>query len=185
MKHRMIWLAVVALVLSCSTLSIEYDYDVEAPFDQYVTYKWLPQGTRVQNQKKGLVMPGTLLDKRIHRAADFHLDQAGLVKVEGDVDADLLVIYHLGTQDKVDVTYYGYSYAPYYWGHYGQGVRVDHYREGTLILDLIDASDKELVWRGIAQDTFEPGRNRSSDEIDHILDEVFYKLLLNYPPPRP
>lgn len=169
--------------VSCSTLTVNYDYDIEAPFADYVTYKWMKPGTRVQNEKEGVMVEGSLLDTRVRRAADFHLDQAGLVKMEGDVDSDLLIIYHIGTQDVVDVTYYGYSYAPYYWGGYGGGVSVDRYREGTLIIDMIDASDKELVWRGIAHDTFRPKENRSSKEIDQILDEVLYKLLLNYPPP--
>ena len=64
--------------------------------------------------------------------------------------------YHVGAQDKVDVQSwgYGYGYGPgrYHgtWGG-GGGIETYNYTEGTLIIDIVDASSKQLVWRGTAQ----------------------------------
>ena len=162
--------------LGCSSVSINYDYDPDADFSSYRSYAWMKNTQTSQN---------SLMDKRIQDAADFYLGRAGLQKLP---DApELLVVHHVGTQDKVDVQSYGYAYggSPYrrygaYGAYGGGGVSVSQYTEGTLILDLIDAQTKQLVWRGTAQGTVEPGK--SPDEIAAKLDSVFEKMFANYPP---
>lgn len=66
---------------------------------------------------------------------------------------DLLINFHVQTQDKVQVTqtpsaYYGWRRG-YAWGHaYDTDVRT--YKEGTLNIDLVDRSRNQLVWEGVA-----------------------------------
>jgi hypothetical protein len=68
---------------------------------------------------------------------------------------DFAVAYYASTKDKLDVSYfdYGYSYYPRWWGGLGPGwaaatPMVTQYTEGTVIVDVIDPSSKELLWRG-------------------------------------
>jgi hypothetical protein len=53
-------------------------------------------------------------------------------------------------KDKIDIDTYGYRY-----GRYGRRVgtytTVQKYQQGTLVVDLADAKEKELVWRGWAK----------------------------------
>jgi hypothetical protein len=37
------------------------------------------------------------------------------------------------------------------WGASPQDVYTSHYQEGTLAIDLVDASKQQLAWQGIAQ----------------------------------
>jgi hypothetical protein len=174
-KIRIAILVAAAFALACSSLSINYDFDPDADFSKYRSYAWLEKDTPSQN---------SLMDKRIRKAADFYLGRAGLSKLP---DApELYVVHHVGTEEKLDVTSYGYGYGgrayrPYGYGG-GGGVDVTQYTEGTLILDIIDATTKELIWRGTAKDTVDPGK--SPEAIEAKLDQVFEAMFQNYPPPK-
>jgi hypothetical protein len=53
---------------------------------------------------------------------------------------------------------------------------IREYRDGTMLIDLVDAQTHKLVWRGTAQDTFEPGAEAKT--IANAID----KTLAQYPP---
>jgi len=65
---------------------------------------------------------------------------------------------------------YGYWYSPAYY----QTPRTEQYREGTLVLDFIDARTNNLVWRGsMADPVGDPARLGSefSKSAKEILDK--------------
>ena len=97
----------------------------------------------------------SLLDKRIKSAVNDAMAAKGLEQFESN--PGFLVTYHVGVQDKVDVTDWGYSYHPYdyYGGWAGRDIQVTQYQEGTLVLDFIDTEGMNLAWRGIAQKVLE------------------------------
>jgi hypothetical protein len=169
-------------------MTINYDYDAQAEFDRYRTYAWMKNATGTRDGVKQHIPTGGPLDKRIRSAAARHLASKEL-EVSAN-DPDLLVIYHLGTQEKIQATSYGYSYYPhysgwgggypYYSGYGGHRVDIYQYTEGTLILDLVDARTEQLVWRGYATDTLE--QNPSPEKVESRLDEAFHRMLSNYPP---
>ena len=102
---RHIPLLAVVLAVGCSSMSFNHDWDRDADFPSYRTYAWIDQQTdpatgnaqtaRVQN---------SLLVKRIRSAVDSELRNKGL-SVNTD-SPDLLLVYHTGLQDKVNVTDY-------------------------------------------------------------------------------
>jgi Putative metallopeptidase/Domain of unknown function (DUF4136) len=57
------------------------------------------------------------------------------------------------------------------------GVDVRQYRDGTLIIDLIDAATKQMVWRGTTTDSFDPGAEAKT------VSKAIEKTLAEYPPP--
>ena len=88
---------------------------------------------------------------------------------------DLLVAYHLGIKDKIDVSSWGYGYGR--WGGWGGGnLDVRQYKEGTMIIDLVDASTRELVWRGIGKGVVGSGSPETK------IREAVTEILSNYPP---
>ena len=97
--------------------------------------------------------------------------------------ADLIATYTAGARTKQELQstwdggYWGPGFDDWYWGGAGYGdVWIEEYREGTLVIDLIDASTKKLVWRGIAK--AENKNFRSADYIDKAVDKTMEK----YPP---
>ena len=172
MKNSLRLSVVLALFLiACSSMSVSYDFDPDIDFQQYKTYRWM----RTTSARLG-VQKNSLADKRIRYHASFHIDQTGLKAAEGETD--LLVVYYVATQNQYNVTAVGYSYGSR-WGT--SAVAVSTYKQGTVILDFVDRDKQELVWRGVASDDF--NHNASKEEIDAKLDNMFYNMVLNYPPP--
>jgi hypothetical protein len=44
---------------------------------------------------------------------------------------------------------------------------------GTMIVDLYDAKNKSLIWRGIAQDTLSDNGNRNSQMVSKAVQKMF------------
>ena len=52
--------------------------------------------------------------------------------------------------------------------------------EGTLIIDLVDAKAKEMVWRGMASKAL--ASSPSAEKMDENVKKVVAKVFENYPP---
>ena len=165
----------------CSSISVNYDYDTSASFTGYRTYGWLGGEGQVPATGSGAALSGDLLDKRIHDAVEYEMGQRGITR---DAESpDVLVKYHIGAQDKVQVTDWGYRYSDYYWGYGGRQIDVYQYTQGTLVIDIVDAKTKTLVWRGSATGTVD-GQQRSPEEMQQRVNNVVAQIMANFPPKK-
>ena len=156
------------------------DYDTSANFAAYKTYMWIEQPTAPTGDARSAVQSNTLLDKRIKASVDAELAAKGMVPATENPDAYL--VYYVGVDQKIDVQDWGYSYPRYpYGGWYGGGgVDVYEYKEGTLIVDIVDAKTQQLVWRGTATKTIDEGASPEQREAN--LNEVVRQMFAQYPP---
>ncbi|MDX2474055.1 MAG: DUF4136 domain-containing protein [Candidatus Krumholzibacteria bacterium] len=162
----------------CSSMSVTYDYDNNVTWEGLKTYAWLASTNEMSENPAKDSMSGGLLDKRIRAAVDWEMEQRGIKT--GD-DPDLLIKYYLGAEQKVQVTDWGYRYSDYYWGYGGRQIDVYQFTQGTLVIDIIDAKTKALIWRGTATDTVDEGQ-RSPEETEARVNDVVNKILANFPP---
>ena len=103
---------------------------------------------------------------RVDEALRYALELKGLKLIDDASEADMLISWHLVTQNKTDVrTYHVPDYG--YGGHYGYNrysryncwsctpyrteVNVQNYTQGTFIVDMIDPELRQSVWRGVTQ----------------------------------
>jgi hypothetical protein len=90
---------------------------------------------------------------RINEALADDLRRKGYTIVEDNKQADLLLVWHLVTQEKTDVR--SYNSASYYncWrcGPSVSDISVRQYTEGTFIVDMIDPMRGQSVWRSTIQ----------------------------------
>lgn len=187
MKTIILFLAliVLALTLGCSSVTYKHDYDKSADFAAMKTYAWVAPPADPSPSVRSALERNDLLDKRIKESVNNQLAAKGYTV---NVDSpDFLVLYHTGTEDKVNVTDYGYGYGPYgygyggYGGWYGGGgVDVQQYKEGTLILDIVDFQSKQLVWRGFATAALNP--DAPMEKREKKLNEVITQILSKFPP---
>src|SRR5579872_3634614 len=70
-----------------------------------------------------------------------------------DSDApDFTVAYYASHRERLNVMLWDYGYPGRWDRWYGPGpVEVQPYTEGTVIIDVVDAHTKELLWRGRGQ----------------------------------
>jgi hypothetical protein len=153
------------LAMSCSTVSVQYDYDPGFDFARLRTYDWMPLPASAE------ISPLTV--QRIQKAVDGQLVAKGFMKRPGN--PDFLIATHIGRQDKIRVTDWGYGYRGW-----GGGVSVSQYQEGTLILDFIETQSKELIWRSIATATIY--RGQSPQEQQERANKGAKEIFKNFPP---
>ncbi len=51
---------------------------------------------------------------------------------------------------------------------------------GTLIIDLVDARERKLVWQAVASDTVNP--RSSAAERDEAINQAVAKIFADFPP---
>jgi len=171
-------LIMIVAFAGCSSISVSHDYDNHFAWRSFKTYAWLGTAQTDPNSQASAQLSGGLLDKRIHDAVDFEMGQRNIVA--GD-NPEILVKYHLGAEDKVSVTDWGYRYSDYYWGYGGRQIDVYQYTEGTLVIDVIDAESKTLIWRGSATGTVD-GKQRTPEEMQERVNGIVGKTLESFPP---
>ncbi len=171
----------LTLIASCSSSSkVKYDYDPEVNFASLKTFDWMKQPASSGGGVKAALARNTLLDKRIKNAVNRELAVKGLK--QDSSNPDFVIAYHVGVEDKINIQDWGYSYAVRgrYWGVRTRDVQVHQYKEGTLILDFVDAKTKELLWRatgsGVAKE------NPTPAEVEKSINKAIAKFLENFPP---
>ncbi len=169
-------IACAALMFDCSSVDVTTDYDKDVNFARYKTFAWMATNASREDSGQPTLMNSALTRKRIRAAIEREFAAKGLtLKPKGP---DMYITFHSAVKDKVDVERYGYRY-----GRWGQvwAVRTDLYRykEGAIVVDLIDATTRDLVWRGIAKDIID-----SDDTPDEIVNESVQALFKEYPPKK-
>jgi hypothetical protein len=123
----------------------------------------------------------SLLDKRVRAAVERVLDARGFRKAV-EADSDMRLNYHVLFRDKLVAsgTEFG-SYNRYRYGGFGTSFNfsVRQYKEGTIILDIIDRATDQLVWRGWAA-----GRNNDGNYDERETSYAVKKILERFPPAR-
>jgi hypothetical protein len=174
----LVLLAVLALA-GCSTMTVSTDYDRAASFTAYKTFDFIP-APEVKNP---------LIRARIEDAITKQLEAKGLKRSTDN--PELLIAGHakLSSETHFDTTSYGYGMGGWgggYWGGYGgmgMGSSTTVAREvpvGTLIIDLVDAKEKKLVWQAVASDTIDTGA--SADARDYKINKAMEKIFAGFPP---
>jgi len=175
MRFRVVPLLFLFLVGVGCDPDTTVDYDHAADFSSFKTYAWAGEQPPEVND---------ITHKRVINAIDDQLGIKGLTRV--DSDPDIYILYHGGHSERVvvDTTHHGYGYgAGWRWrGYGGMGTStstVRRYKEGTLIVDLYKAAEKELIWRGTVTGTVENDPKKKEKKINKGVAKLFEK----YPPP--
>lgn len=176
MKRTLLYLATfsLSLFLACSPFAVNSDYDREIDFSDYHAFKMLKQKGGMKS--KGMI-DNQLNRKRIRQTVGNQLIKKGFTEVKKG-PADFLIAVHIGVQKKVDVDVYGYRgwRAPYP----GSRVKtVRKYKEGTIVVDFIDAGQKQLVWRGWAESAIKSPQHAGED-----INDAVAELMKQFPPKK-
>lgn len=169
-------LGLLLVYTGCSSVNVRFDYERGVDFSKFKTFDFIDTPRDIETNELEL--------KRIANAITKEMNSKGYTQSADN--PDLLIAVHTYVKDKINVTNWGYSYADYYWyGYWGPGpygrATVQQYEEGTLVIDIVDNAEDELIWRGAASRAL-PGRP-TPEKLDQIIDEVITKTLANYPPP--
>lgn len=162
----------------CSSIKVTNDFDPAFSFNDVQTYAIVHK-----SQDYG----DTLTDERIKSGINTQLKRKGYTKAKRQ-NADIYVVFHTNVQNKTkivqDYQYIGIS--PYRYGRsYGYGgmmavpvSRTYNYDEGKLIIDILNAKEKKIVWRGIATDSLKDHKTpeKRIEYINEVMISIFKTL---------
>ncbi|QUM82327.1 DUF4136 domain-containing protein [Moritella sp. 5] len=181
--------ALLSLVLAaCSTVKVSTDYDQSADFTTLKGFNWLPESAKVE--KENAYLNNRIMDVRITKAIDKQLVAQGF---SFSTAPDFYVNYSITSEKKTNIrTYDNYSgYGPSWgwgvgYGHRGMSLsahtetRVDEYQQGSLVVDVIDPTSLELIWRGIGSKRLPESTDAA--EMDKLVADVVKSILGKFPP---
>jgi Domain of unknown function (DUF4136) len=153
--------------------SVTYDFDRSANFSKFKKYAWV-RGTEVADE---------LNHARVVRSIESQLASKGLSKVDASANPDVLVAYHASFDKNIRINAYSTGWAgPRFGGLQSGTATTQDIVNGTLVVDMIDASSKSIVWRGMASAELNP--TAKPDKRDKNINKTAEKLFKQYPPKR-
>ncbi len=149
----------LALVLSgadglAQTYRVRWERGTD--FEKYKTYAWL-DGTKVYDETSHSYI------------VQFIADRLGINGIFMDEnDPDLYVVYHASAEGELKITG-GYSSS---WRD-ADAVTVNSYLAGTLVIDLVDDAEDQLIWRATASATVSPDPKKNRGTVRKALEKMF------------
>jgi len=159
---------VLALLPACSGLATSFDYDTAHVFGPIASYAW------IEKQDNSIAM------RRVRDAVDLELRARGFVETASRPDVQIAA--HVGSQERLRVVDWGYTYPQRGYWHGGRDIDVYQYEEGSLVLDVVDPGQGELVWRGTASKAVD--RSWTPEERETEVREAVRALLAEFPPKK-
>jgi hypothetical protein len=140
---------------------VKTDYDHHANFERYHTYYF---------EKVKTTDP--LWQNRIQDAVDHALQAKGWQRVDGSGDVAITAVGSARNQTEYQTFYNGMG--GWRWGGFGeQTTEAVNYPVGTLVLDLYDAHDHQLIFRGTSSDTLSEHPEKNEKKLDKAVDKMF------------
>jgi hypothetical protein len=183
--HKPVLLALGLVLLSgCAEVSVRYDFDRQANFNTYKTYDWYAISPK--DKAKALGVENPIMDRRVRAAVEHELAARGY-KREQSGDPDFFVTYYPAYQNHTVVTssglYSSWGYRPFGMGMGTQFHEVQHFREGSIVLEIVDRKTKQMVWQAVGEDALTPSDDPLESE--ELVNRAVQKILSKFPPPPP
>jgi len=171
-KSTHIATALFAILLFCElglAQQTTFNYMPGTNFSQFHTFKWvtIPGGPH----------PDQIVDQEIQNAVVSQLTAKGLTQTSED-NADLYVGYQVAVDQEKQ------------WNAFGTGgwrlgggmgsATSSTITNGTLVVDVYEVANKQLVWTGRASKTLSPSKNQQKNMEN--LSKAIAKIMKNYPP---
>lgn len=169
-------LALLILTACSNEIRVYTDRDPDYDLWTYKTFDW-SQKADIEKGNNPLYY-NELNDKRIKTAVSEELVNRGFAASTDN--PDLMIHYHIIVDDQSMVINEPYGHYGPYWTHMHTSVYA--YREGTLIIDLMDQKTNNLIWRGWAESAIEGMYDR--ERVDHLIKASVEKIFRKFPKPE-
>jgi hypothetical protein len=142
---------------------VKTDFDHHTDFSQLHTYYW----AKVQTENP-------LWQQRIQDAVDKDLQSKGWQRVDNGGDVAVTAVGATQNQQEYQ-TFYNNMGPGWWWGGFGTTAQttVENYKIGTLVIDMYNAHNKRLIWRGTATDTLSDKPEKNENKLDKAVNKMF------------
>lgn len=203
---RVIYLSLIALGVMLTSACSTYNYYKAGAstlnVSRYKSFAWMadPKEGEIRPLRNGKIYAGNVYYNNpqaveaIKSATILSLQSKGL-RQQND-DPDLLVHFSstVGRGTRLDYysayPYWGWGggwYRPYWgwgfgygWGGYGGWGATyavpENYKQGTIVIDLIDSKTRKIVWRGFGVGELHHNPQKTINELPKVIDGIFKQL---------
>ncbi|MFH1941838.1 MAG: DUF4136 domain-containing protein [bacterium] len=178
-KNTIIILLIGSVILGfmgCASVRVNVNYDESVVFSDYRTFAFVRP--RQQQMARRNAVRDPLITEEMMEEIRPIMESKGFVEAGSQEEADLLVVFYAAVHNQRE--FVPPTYRVGRWGRVWSA-RPGHfvnYKEGTLVIDMVDQTKKELVWQGVGSgvlDRVQPARN---------LVEAVAKILEKFPPEK-
>ena len=168
--------ALLVMLAPAWAQKIHVTWDKQVNFDQFKTFTWAPHGA----------VAHPMLAANVVGAIEQELKARGLTRVDIKENPSLIIqVYGSVDQEtsfySTDPLYNGTGGIPPFdpsfsgpitYGNFGATSVTIH--KGELVVDLIDAATKKLVWRGISQQNLAANNpNKLLNQVNNAVTKMF------------
>ena len=184
-KWMYLALALGLFLTACATFNVRYDYDAKTDCSAYKTFDWYASSRLGKDQ--GQKVDDPIMDRRVSAAVEQELAARGFRRETG-ADPDFLVVYYpvyrelkYRTGEHIGIGSWGFH--PFGIG-ISTGLSQEHrYKEGTLVLEIVDFKANQRVWQASAEGALTD--LRTPEQADRQVARAVRKLLERFPPKKP
>jgi len=163
MNRKFAFCAAVVVLASSLAMAqqVSVNYNHNANFSQYHTYAW---GSNNKNQ-----IQNSILAQVAQQDIEAAMAQKGFQKVQESQTPDLILAASGGEREQTSYNAWGMRGIG---GGMG-GISPQQNVEATMVVSLYDVKQKELIWRGIAQDTLNNNGNKNQEMVRKAVQKMF------------
>ena len=185
MKNLVVYIVLAVMSTACSSVQVITDYDTSANFRDYESFEIASVNGDLPDEP----LVNELNLNRVKRAIVNEMLARGYEeKAQGEGDLSVNIYIKVETIPQSTMVYNG-PYFPYYgrfrlyrhWGYYDyygvnwvySDVQTRNYKEGTLVVDLVDVKNSKLVWHGVATSTLGTFKKNPEPKINETISRMF------------
>ena len=171
-RSRVALILCVMVVVACGAQAqkIKVEYDKSLDFSKFKTFA-LDSNQATAKPMLRLAILAAVQDDLVKRGLKQVNDSPDLyIQVYGAIDSDVIANYH----DPI----YGSGIPPInaninmWYGIPGTMTTVVVHK-GELVVDVIDAAQKKLIWRGVAKEKLSEQREKLLDQVNTAVEKMF------------
>jgi Domain of unknown function (DUF4136) len=163
MKTKIVFCTLVICLASSLAMAqqVSVNYNHQANFSQYHTYAW---GSNNKNE-----IQNSILAQVAQQDIESAMASKGLQKVPESQNPDLILTASGGEREQTSYNAWGMRGIG---GGMG-GISPEQNVISTMVVSLYDTKAKELIWRGIAQDTLNNNGNKNQKNVEKAVEKMF------------
>ena len=169
MKRALCVLMILGLLAGCSTMQVVTDYSESADFSRFKTFQYKQTDMTIADTNP-------LAHRRIVNAIRQEMIASGLTEVDSDPDVYVTYYGKVNEQIVLHHTHLGYHRGSHWRGGARPGTIATTYVRGTLVIDIWEAEQRELVWRGVVSDAVSGNPDRNTARINRGISRVFERF---------
>jgi hypothetical protein len=184
-KGTFLALTLGLLLAGCTNYNVKYDYDSRANYTTFKTFDWYAASRMGKDKDRTVDNP--IMDRRVAAAVEQELATRGFRR-ETTADPDFLVTYYPVYQEKRYRTSQHMGWGSWGFRPFGIGLSTttsqEHvYKEGTLVLEIVDFKTNQLVWKAAAEGALT--ELRTPEDADEVVNRTVHRMLERFPPTKP